>query len=215
MRGFPVSTVCVTDGDLVARARNGDHAAFGDLVNRHRVAVFRAAMAVLGSHADAEDAAQDAFVVAWRRLESFRGESSFKTWLLTIAWHQAINRRRGLTQWWKRMMSMEEKVGVGPTYERQIAASNVGRTLSGSPGDRGTPEEVVAAVELRQDIAKAIRALTPKLRDTLLLAQSGDCSYEEIGRIVGAPVGTIKWRISEARRQVKQRLQQLGHGEPG
>lgn len=200
MAGFSVSTVCVTDGDLVARARVGDHAAFGELVDRHRVAVYRASMAALGSHAEAEDAAQDAFVVAWRRLDSFRGEASFRTWLLTIAWHQAINRRRGLTKWWKRIMPLEEDVG-GPTRIR--------------PADEADPEQLASGGELQRDIRAAIRALSPKLRDTLLLAQSGDYSYEEIGGIVRAPVGTIKWRIAEARRRVRERLQELGHGELG
>ena len=100
-----MSTVCVSDVDLVARARQGDPAAFGELVDRHRTAVYRAALAALGSHADAEDAAQDAFLVAFRRLDTFRGDASFKTWLLTIAWHQAINRRRTLTRFLRRMIA--------------------------------------------------------------------------------------------------------------
>jgi hypothetical protein len=74
-----VSTACVSDADLVARARRGDSAAFGELVDRHRTAVYRATRAVLGSHDEAEDAAQDAFVVAYERLASFRGDASFKT----------------------------------------------------------------------------------------------------------------------------------------
>src|SRR5713226_10176302 len=69
-----VSIDCVTDAELVDRARQGDHAAFGDLVDRHRSAVYRAALAALRSPADAEDAAQEAFVTAFRRLSSFRGE---------------------------------------------------------------------------------------------------------------------------------------------
>jgi len=95
----------VSDVDLVARARQGDPAAFGELVDRHRPAVYRAALAALGSPADAEDAAQDAFLLAYRRLDSFRGDASFKTWLLTITWHQAINRRRSLANIWRRMVT--------------------------------------------------------------------------------------------------------------
>jgi RNA polymerase sigma-70 factor (ECF subfamily) len=190
----------VTDGDLVARARVGDHAAFGELVDRHRVAVYRAAMAALGSHAEAEDAAQDAFVVAWCRLDSFRGDASFRTWLLTIAWHQAINRRRGLSKWWKRILPLAED-GGGTAWVH--------------PATEADPEQLASDRELRHDIRMAIRALTPNLRATLLLAQSGDYTYEEIGGIVRAPVGTIKWRIAEARRRVRQRLQELGHGGLG
>ena len=93
-----MSTTCVTDADLVNRARQGDPAAFGELVDRHRTAVYRAAMAALGSHADADDVAQETFVAAYRRLKGFRGDASFKTWLLTIAWNQSINRRRSVVR---------------------------------------------------------------------------------------------------------------------
>ncbi len=76
-----MSTDCVSDVELVARARQGDPAAFGELVTRHRSAVYRAALAALGSHADAEDAAQDAFARGLHRqaLDTFRGQASFKT----------------------------------------------------------------------------------------------------------------------------------------
>jgi RNA polymerase sigma-70 factor, ECF subfamily len=90
-----MSTVCVTDAELVALARQGDQQAFGELVTRHQAAVYRAALAAVGSAAEAEDAAQEAFISAYRRLGAFRGDASFKTWLLTIAWNEAINRRRG------------------------------------------------------------------------------------------------------------------------
>ena len=66
-----MSTVCVSDADLVTRARQGDPDAFGELVDRHQAAVYRAALAALGSPADAEDAAQDAFLLAYRRLDGF------------------------------------------------------------------------------------------------------------------------------------------------
>jgi len=217
VRPFCVSTSCVTDAELVARARNGDHAAFGDLVDRHRTAVYRAALTALRSHAEAEDAAQDAFVLAWRRLDSFRGDASFKTWLLTIAWHQAINRRRGLMGRWRRMTSLDDggtsPIGPRPdlTYAEapgvsaSAVASGFRRTITGSP------EQLVADGELRRDIERGIRALSPKLRDTLLLAQSGEYSYEEIATMLKVPLGTIKWRVSEARRTVKKFLGGCGY----
>ena len=195
-----MSTVCVTDADLVARARQGDSAAFGELVDRHRTAVYRAARAALRSHADAEDAAQDAFLAAYRRLASFRGEASFKTWLLTIAWHQAINRRRTVTRILRRMIAQKPE-DEGESMMAEVAA--VGPT----------PEESAVQHESHRAIRAAITALQPKLRDALLLAQSGDYTYEEIGAMVGAPVGTIKWRVSEARRVVRRRLHARGHDD--
>jgi RNA polymerase sigma-70 factor, ECF subfamily len=192
----------VIDADLVDRARRGDSAAFGQLVDRHRTAVYRAALAVLRSHAEAEDAAQDAFVSAFRRLDSFRGDSSFKTWLLTIAWRQAINRRRSLKSRWRHFV------------ERSDQEDDRDRVADAASGDRD-PEQQMSDDQLRRHIRTAIDALAPKLRDVLLLAQSGDYTYEEIGAIVNAPVGTIKWRVSEARRAVKQHLRNCGYADVG
>ena len=197
-----MSTVCVNDVDLVARARQGDPAAFGELVDRHRTAVYRAALAALGSPADAEDAAQDAFLLAYRRLDSFRGDASFKTWLLTITWHQAINRRRSLASVWRRM--------VTPNTEEEAEAA-----MAAIAASEPSPEQAAEQEQLRGGIRRAIRALSPKLRDALLLAQAGDYSYEEIGAMVRAPIGTIKWRVSEARRVVRKHLKEHGYGDVG
>jgi RNA polymerase sigma-70 factor (ECF subfamily) len=186
----------VTDAELVTRARQGDSTAFGELVNRHQSAVYRAARTALGSHADAEDAAQDAFVLAFRRLDSFRGEASFKTWLLTIAWRQAINHRRSMTRLWRRMMAPQDRE---PDEGPEAIA-----------GGLPTPEAAAAAVELKRAVRDAIRRLPPALRDTFLLAQAGDYGYEEISAMLTVPVGTIKWRVSEARRRVRKALDDRG-----
>ena len=193
-------TVCVSDADLVARARLGDPAAFGELIDRHRAAVYRAALAALGSHADAEDAAQDAFLSAYQRLTGFRGDASFKTWLLTITWHHAINRRRTLARWW-RLVVEPPGAGVegGPAWD----PASVGQT----------PEQAAVGGELRRLIQREIQGLTPTLRDALLLGQSGEYTYEEIDAMLKAPVGTIKWRVSEARRVIRKRLRERGYGD--
>ena len=196
-----MSILCVTDADLVTRARQGDPAAFGELVDRHRTAVYRAALAALGSHAEAEDAAQDAFLLAYRRLNTFRGDASFKTWLLTIAWHQAINRRRAVTRVLRRIV--------------QPRADEEPDTLAEVAGVGPTPEEAAAGTQLHRAIRAAIRSLSPKLRDALLLAQAGEYTYEEIAAMLTVPLGTIKWRVSEARRVVKQRLRERGFTHVG
>jgi len=192
----------VSDAELVARARQGDPAAFGELVDRHRSAVYRAALAALGSHAEAEDAAQDAFVIAYKRLGGFRGDASFKTWLLTIAWHQAINRRRSIRRMLRQIVqpatSMDQE-----SFVEHVAASGP------------SPETAAATTQLHRSIRAAIRSLAPRLRDALLLAQSGDYTYTEIAAMQNAPVGTIKWRVSEARRLVKLRLRDGGYDDVG
>jgi len=203
-----VSTSCVTDADLVDRARQGDPAAFGELVDRHRTAVYRAALAALGSHADADDVAQETFVAAYRRLSGFRGDASFKTWLLTIAWNQSINRRRSVVRIWKRIVESPDARLKARAPEHAWEAP-VEVEVATAPHE--SPEARFMSNELRRAIRDAIRALPAKLRDTLLLAQSGEHTYEEIAAMVDAPVGTIKWRVSEARKVIRKRLQEQGH----
>ena len=177
----------MTDEELVALAQRGDSAAFDQLVIRHQAAVYRATLAALRSPADAEEAAQDAFVRAWTALGGFRADASFRTWLLTIAWNRALSRRRSVSAWWRRRTSLED----------------VGEMRSTAVDSQAQTEQY----ELVARAAAAIEALSPKLRDALLLAQSGDYSYDDIARMLAVAVGTVKWRVSEARRQVKQQLE--------
>jgi len=188
-QGVGGSIGCVTDDELVALAREGDPAAFDQLVTRHQAAAYRAALAALRNPQDAEEAAQDAFVRAWGSLHRFRGESAFRTWLLTIVWNRALSRRRSVARWWSRRAPLDEAVTVA----------------SGAPAaDSGHDE-------MRRHVAVAIDALSPKLRDALLLAQSGEHDYDAIGTMLKIPVGTVKWRVSEARKKVRAHLAALGY----
>jgi RNA polymerase sigma-70 factor (ECF subfamily) len=179
----------VTDDELVALAREGDPAAFDQLVTRHQAAAYRAALAALRNPQDAEEAAQDAFVRAWRNLHRFRGDSAFRTWLLTIVWNRALSRRRSLARWWSRRAPLDEAVTMA----------------TAAPAADGGHDQ------MRRHVMAAIDALSPKLRDTLLLAQSGEHDYGAIGTMLKIPVGTVKWRVSAARRKVRQRLAALGY----
>ena len=142
---------------------------------------------------------------SYRRLDGFRGDASFKTWLLTITWHQAINRRRSLTRLWRRLV--EPRAEPGENAESAGPLSPLDHVASPGP----TPEETASDKELRRDVLAAIRALSPKLRDTLLLAQSGAYSYDEIGAMLSLPTGTVKWRVSEARRVIRKTLTARGY----
>jgi len=187
------SIECVSDVELVARARQGDTAAFGELVDRHRAAVYRAAHAALGSASEAEDVAQEAFLAAYRKMDSYRGEASFKTWLLKIAWRQALTRRRRLVSRWRRFVSGEPP-----------------EVPSAAGGDR-SPEATLIDAELVGHVQRLVRALPARLRDPLLLCAEGEQTYHEIAAVLGIPEGTLKWRVAEARRRLKDRLVRLGY----
>lgn len=195
----------MTDLELVARARDGDTDAFGDLVERHRVAVYRAARAAVGSPEEADEVTQDAFVSAFGRLAQFRGDASVRTWLLAIAWRAALTRRRRLVRW--------ARLGLAHSWP-----------ASRAPGDRAawndlaswqadaapSPEEEVAAREIAGLVGRLVRALPGRLRDPLLLVGSGEYTYDEIAAMLGVPVGTVKWRVADARRHLRERLTRLG-----
>jgi RNA polymerase sigma-70 factor (ECF subfamily) len=183
----------VSDAELVDAARRGDEAAFGQLVERHQHAVFRAAYAALGSKEEAEDATQDAFVAAYRKLHMFRGESSFKTWLLAIAWRHALDRRGNVVRRLRLFFSPDDNAWPD--------------TTTSAP----SPEQALVRRELREQVRAVVKTLPARYRDALLLASAGDHTFEQIGEILGVPTGTAKWRVSEARRQVKRKLAQLGY----
>ena len=167
------STGQVTDADLVERARGGDKDAFGELVERHRTSVYRAALAALGATGEAEDAAQEALVTAYQRLASFRGESSFKTWLLAIAWREALDRRRSLV---RRL--------------RRFSFGDVPETAAEDPAP--SPEGEFLGAERLGHVQRLIRSLPAALRDALLLQAAGEHTYDEMSAILGSPSGTIK-----------------------
>jgi RNA polymerase sigma-70 factor (ECF subfamily) len=181
----------VTDAELVARARQGDADAYGELVLRHQSAVVRTAFVVSRSREEAQDIAQDAFVAAWRRLDGFRGEAQFKTWLLTITWRQALTRRGSA---WPRVFRMSRRP-EDLAFELRSEAAGAERTAM--------------AGETLERVRDAVGRLPRKLRDPLLLAASGECTFEEMAGILGVPAGTLKWRVAEARRRVKERLAEL------
>ena len=186
------------DRELVRLAQAGDTAAFGDLFDRNHRAVFRTALAALGSAAEADDVTQEAFVTAYQKLDTFRGDASFRTWLLTIAWRKALDRRKSLARWLKMTVS-------GTTFSEDAMEA-----IDRVPSSTRSAEERLASDELQRRIRRLIGTLPRTLRDALLLAGSGEHSYDEMGRILGAPVGTVKWRVSEARRVLKRKLSALG-----
>ena len=184
---------------LVRRAQTGDEQAFNQLIDRNRRAVYRAAFAALGSADDADDVAQETFVAVFQKLQGFRGEASFRTWLLSIAWRKALDRRRSVSRWMRLTNRQDRREADGPALIEQI------------PAPARTQEESMAAGDLQRTVKQLIGALPRKLRDAILLSGSGEYTYEQIGAMLGVPVGTVKWRVSEARRVLKQKLAALGH----
>jgi RNA polymerase sigma-70 factor, ECF subfamily len=169
------------DEELLREFLRGNRDAFGVLVRRHEDRLFAVALRMTGNRADALDATQDAFVAAFRRAGSFRGDAAFGTWLYRIA----INASQDLLR--KRR---HETVQDVEDTEQSPASDHV--------------EDSVTA---RVDIARALAALPEEYREAVAMHDLGGVPYEEIARITGAKMGTVKSRISRGRRQLAELLE--------
>jgi len=186
------------DPDLLARARGGDRTAFGAHVRRYQRRVYAAAIHVTGNHADAEDVAQETFVRAYRGLASFDGRADFFTWLYRIAINTALNRLR----------SGRRTAALADAGAAEVAQ------LGGKPEDLGSPryapDEQAALTQEVRTVLAAVAELSPTLRVTLLLATVEGLSHRQIADILDIPEGTVAWRVNEARRLLRERLDAKG-----
>jgi RNA polymerase sigma-70 factor (ECF subfamily) len=163
------------DRELVDRTLAGEIAAFETLVERHREVVYRVAARTVGTD-DADDVSQDAFLRAYHRLASFRGEAPFRAWLLRVTHNAALNHQARRTP-----------EPVDPlTVER------------GSEGER-TPAERLEGRERRDRLESKIRLLSPAHRMVLILRDIEGLSYEEIAQVSETPLGSVKARLHRAR----------------
>jgi RNA polymerase sigma-70 factor, ECF subfamily len=181
------------DPDL-DRARTGDHEAFGRLVRRHQRRVYAAALHILQSHADADDATQETFVRAYKGLSTFDGRSDFFTWLYRITVNTALNSLRG----GKRGAALVQKGGS--------EAAHVGGRPEALGQDAGDPSQKLQQSAEVQRVFEAIAELSPSLRITIVLATVEELPHKQIAEILEIPEGTVAWRVNEARRLLRLRL---------
>lgn len=174
---------------IIARARRGDADAFEQLVVAYRDQVFRLALRMCGSEADADEVAQEAFLSAWKALPNFRGESQFSTWLYQLTTHAAIDLMR------------REK--------RQIAADDITEVSAADPAP--SPQQQAEQSEQREIVRDAILQLAPEQREVVVLRFMEELSYEEIGAVLKLPSGTVKSRLNRAKAQLKEILSKSGN----
>lgn len=201
-RGAADHTADPETSRLVRLARDGDKDAFAALVDLHQRSAWRVAMAALGRPEEADDAAQDGFLSAWSNLANLREDDRFRPWLLSIVWRKALDRRRGLRTWLRMVVGTRSADKDEPPW-----------SIEDSPDLSPTPEAETISRSAALAARKVIAGLPSKLRDPLLLAASGDYRYEEIALMLGIPLGTVKWRVSEARKVLKAKLARLERSE--
>jgi RNA polymerase sigma-70 factor (ECF subfamily) len=182
------------EDDDLDRARRGDRDAFGRLMRRHQRRVYAAVLHILGNHADADDATQEAFVRAYRRLAGFDGRADVSTWLYRIAVNTALNALRT----GKRGAALQQRSG-------DEAAHVGGRPEALGQAQRDPEQRAEDAGEVAR-VLEAVAQLSPALRVTLVLATIEELPHKQIAEILEIPEGTVAWRINEARRLLKLRL---------
>ena len=170
------------DEELVERARTGDVDAFAALVERYRVPALRLAYGIAGD--EAEDAVQESFVKAYRKLGTFRSGAALRPWLFTIVANEARNRRRSMS----RRATLELRVRAQPLP-------------TGAGSDTLAVEQ-----EQRRRLVAAVNALAPQHREIVALRFFAGLSESETAEVLACPAGTAKSRLSRALDQLRAAL---------
>ena len=173
-------------------ARQGDREAFGKLIGAYQTPVFNLAYRMLGNADEAEQAAQEAFIRAWTRLDGYDPAHKFSTWLLSITSNYCIDqirKRRAL------LLSIDEPMPAHPALM--------------SEKDTG-PEAKVAESEQQNAVQNLLETLPADYRQAVVLRYWYDMSYEEIAEVMETTVSAIKSRLFRARRQLAQTGLQMG-----
>jgi RNA polymerase sigma-70 factor (ECF subfamily) len=181
------------DSDDIRRAKSGDREAFGELVRRYHRRVYATAFRVVGSHADADDLSQEAFLRAFRALPTFDGRSDFFTWLYRIVVNLALNHLR------------QQK-------RHRTAPLDDGRLPQG--WDRGGTDlrSQAEAKDLCARVGAVLATLSPTLRITMILAVVEEMPHKVVAEILGCSEGTVAWRVNQARKLLRQRLRAAPEG---
>ena len=173
----------------VAQAKQGDADAFAQLVTAYETSVYRLALRMCGNAHDAEEAAQEAFVSAWKGLPAFRGESKFSSWLYQLTTNACLD-----------LLRREKRHRAAVPLDEQAELSS-----------EDTPQRAAENAELRDTLQAALQELSDDHRQIFLLRQMRQLSYDEIGALLGLEAGTVKSRLSRAKKQLRQILLQKGN----
>src|SRR5690349_21442166 len=190
-----MSSTPVSDAQLIARAVvHDDRHAFGELVRRHQSAVRSTLRRLTGGNiAQADDLAQETFLLAYRNLKSFRQEAKFSTWLYRIAYNVFLTDARKTRE----LPMPEDAVGEPMPVPDAAAATSISRQAA-----------------LNIDLERAMRVLSEAERAAIVQCYHNDLSHEEAAEVLGCPVGTVKTHILRGKAKLKRALAAWGPPQP-
>jgi RNA polymerase sigma-70 factor, ECF subfamily len=196
-----------SDGDLALRAcprdgTPGDPKAFSEIVRLHQRRIYRLSVHMLRDRSEAEDATQETFLRAYRALPKFEGKSALYTWLHRIAVHVCLNRLRSGRALSRPLLQGAKDGDHDARLEALPPAEDAQESADG--------EAIAARRELYRALAEGVDALSETLRTTLIVVCIEGFSHDEAAAILGAPAGTIAWRVHEARRKLTEYMSARG-----
>lgn len=178
---------------LIRQAQTGDTRAFEELVVIYQDKIITMSYYLTGNRSDAQDLAQEVFVQAYTKIRSFRQEANLGTWLHRIAINIWSNMKR--RQKFSNLVSLDDPVQTGEwEFIRSVASDD----------PEGDPEEALEGKELQESVRQALRSLSEEYRIVLVLREIEGYSYEEIAKITGCSLGTVKSRMSRARQALRE-----------
>lgn len=182
--------------DLIAKAQQGDLRAFEELVVIYQDRIYSHCYYLAGNGDDAQDLAQDAFVQAFKGIDSFRNDADFGTWMHRITinlWINMCRRNKKIITF-----SLDE-----PLHMKE---SEINRELAASMEN---PLENIERRELNEVVRQALNRILPEYRTVLLLREMEGYSYSEIASLLDCSLGTVKSRINRGRKALKKELEKL------
>lgn len=182
-----------SDQELIRRCLSGQTDSFGLLVERYQHRLYHALVQVLGSPNDAQDVAQDAFVHALEKLQTFRGQSAFYSWLFRIALNTAASARRKRKRMTSSVDLAKESTGAEPI----------------DPRPSTDPTHAMEVSDRQRLVNQALGKLPEEFRVVLVLKEVDGMSYEEIAGVCDCPVGTVRSRLHRARQEMLGQLRVL------
>lgn len=186
------------DRALVERVQKGDSRAFDLLVRKYQHKILGLISRYIADRSECQDVAQEAFVRAWRAIDSFRGDSAFYTWMYKIAGNTAKNHLVSLGRRPPNDDIAVEDAVYGPSAERLY--------------ENATPEHEALRQEIEQSVLDTVQSLPEELSKAITLREVDGLSYEEIAQAMDCPVGTVRSRIFRAREAIDQKLKPLLSG---
>lgn len=179
---------------LIEQCKQGDIESFELLIKDYQQLAFNIAYRMLGNTEDAKDASQDAFIKIFKSIQSFKGNSSFSTWMYRIVSNTCLDELR------------KRKKHQSYSYDNPIKTED-GEMNRNIPASENSPEEIINRKESQQLIQNAINKLSDQNKAVIVLRDIKGFSYEQISEILDCPEGTIKSRISRARVALKMILE--------